>query len=110
MFFVSMKGLELSCTLPTWLSVHQTDDKSTSIMCTGHKTPMDCCCWLQTYTYPKAEIIFILPPKVRTIIFFSLLWWGDGVILIKCSLTIRSRCCTLSVTAVCARPSRVNLA
>ena len=82
MFFVSMKGLELSCTLPTWLSVHQTDDKSTSIMwqCTGHKTPMDCCCWLQTCTYPKAEIIFILPvPKVRTkLIFFSLLWWGDG--------------------------------
>ena len=29
------------------------------------------------------------------------------VILMKCSLTIR---CTLSVTAVCARPSRVNLA
>ena len=69
MFFVSMKGLELNCTLPTWLSVHQTDDKSTSIMCTelGHKMPMDCCCWLQTYTYPKAEIIFIVPlPKVRT--------------------------------------------
>ena len=34
-FFVSMKGLELSCTLPTWLSVHQTDDKITSITAQG---------------------------------------------------------------------------
>ena len=87
MFFVSMKGLELSCTLsvqlsstlPTWLSVHQTDDKSTSIMCTGHKTPMDCCCWLQTYTYPKAEIIsYYLYQSENYVNFFSLLWWGDG--------------------------------
>ena len=78
LFFVSMKGLELNCTLPSWLSVHQTNDYSTSIMCTGHKTPMDCCCWLQTYTYPKAEIIFIVPlPKVRTtLIFFSFVMGG----------------------------------
>ena len=32
-----------------------------------------------------------------------------GAIVIKCSLTINSRCCTLSVTSVYAKPSRVNL-
>ena len=33
-----------------------------------------------------------------------------GAIVIKSSLTIHSRCCTLSVTSVFAKPSRVNLA
>ena len=29
-----------------------------------------------------------------------------GAIVVKCSLTIHSRCCTLSVTSVYAKPSR----
>ena len=33
-----------------------------------------------------------------------------GAIVIKCALTIYSRCCALSVTSVYAKPSCVNLA
>ena len=59
MFFVSMKCLELNCTLPRWLSVHQTDDKSTSIMCRIYISKS------RHITSTKSEN-------------YVLLWWGDG--------------------------------
>ena len=34
-------------------------DKGTSIVCTGYKTPMDCCCWLKAYTKLRTKLIFI---------------------------------------------------
>ena len=78
-------------------------DKGTSIVCTGHKTPMDCCCWFKAYTKVRTKLIFI---------FLFVLGWmaapACGEILIKCSLTIHSRCCALSVTAVYAKPSPVH--
>ena len=33
-----------------------------------------------------------------------------GAIVLKCSMKIHRRCCTLSVTSVYAKPSHVNLA
>ena len=55
--------------------------------------------------------------KLRTKLIFCFLVCAGGMaapacgaILIKCSLTIHSRCCALSVTAVYAKPSPVHLA
>ena len=103
------------CPLPVLVCygpyVHQTDDKSTSIMCTlqGRTIRTPVACWRLTDTYQKMRTKFIL--------FFSFLvgardgsynLWDNTYI--KWSLTIHSRCCILSVTVVYAKTRSVNLA
>ena len=78
-------------------------DMIKALVCTGHKTPMDCCCWFKAYTNVRTKLIFIF-----LFVLGGMAAPDCGAILIKCSLTIHSRCCTLSVTAVHAKPSPVH--
>ena len=102
MFFVSMKGVELSCTLPTWPSVHQTDDKSTSIMCTrraqdayGLILLVADVYILKSRLYQKCELSIFSPGSF-------VVHGEDGSYNLM--LHFISHCC------VCYRLSRVNLA
>ena len=52
-------------------------------MCTWHKTPMDCCCWLKAYAKVRTKLIFFFLFCAARIAATTC-----GAIVIECSLTI----------------------